>query len=142
MKHITSIKLKFGIPDKVFERLAAIQVQETVFVGTPEVMKFNAVNPMRRGIRLCRVFSYSTKPTTWAMQVLGSQATKNVLSLTDEQARFIINGGELRIEAEVEDGFVLLRWHEFTIGVGLYKRPVLKSQIPRFRSVEENPAGD
>ncbi len=139
MKHVRTIQLRFGIPDEVLDNLEAIQAQDTVFVGTSEVMRFNAVSPMRRGIRLCRIFSYSTKPTTWAMQVLGTKATKNVIALTDEQARRIINGAELRVEADVEDGFVLLRWHEFTIGVGLYKRPILKSQIPRFRSVEETP---
>lgn len=140
MRHVQSIQARFGIPDEVFKGLEPIQAQDTVFVGTREVMKFNAVNPMRRGIRLCRIFSYSTKPTTWAMQVLGSRATKNVIALSEEQARRIINGGELRLEADVEDGFVLLRWNEFTIGVGLYRRPVLKSQIPRFRAVEESSA--
>jgi len=31
---------------------------------------------------------------------------------------------------------VLIRWRRFVAGVGFYKRPVLKSQIPRFRPVE------
>jgi NOL1/NOP2/fmu family ribosome biogenesis protein len=137
MRHVSAIQRRFGIPEEVFEPLDAIQAQDTVFVGTREVMRFHAVNPMRRGVRLCRIFSYSTKPTTWAMQVLGNKATRNVITLTEEQARSVINGGELRIEADAEDGFVLLRWQEFVIGVGLYKRPLLKSQIPRFRSVDE-----
>jgi len=56
----------------------------------------------------------------------------------EEFDRWVLGlGGELRVEAEADNGFVLLRWHEFVIGVGLYRKPVLKSQIPRFRSVEE-----
>jgi len=137
MKHVRDIMERFGIPEEVFKRLAAIEAQDTVFVGTPEVMKFTAVRPMRCGIRLCRLFPYSVKPTSFAMQVLGRHATRNIIDLSDEQIRSIINGNELRVEAQADNGFVLLRWHEFVIGVGLYRKPVLKSQIPRFRSVEE-----
>jgi NOL1/NOP2/fmu family ribosome biogenesis protein len=107
-----------------------------VFVGTPEVMKFDAVRPMRRGIRLARVYPYSLKPTTFGMQVLGGQATRNVINVTDEQAKLLINGGALSIDVETDNGFVLIRWRGFVAGVGFYKRPVLKSQIPRFRPVE------
>ena len=127
---------RFGIPGDALAGLQAHEEQETIFVGTSEVMAFDAVRPMRRGIRLARLYPYSLKPTTFGMQVLGKQATRNVIELDDEQARRLINGGNLSIEANVENGFVLLSWQGFIAGVGFYKRPVLKSQIPRFRPVE------
>ena len=101
-------------------------------------MNFDAVRTMRRGIRLCRVFPYSVKPTTFALQLLGRHATRNVVDVGDEDVKTLINGGELRLEAEsgVENGFVLLRWRGFPVGVGHYRRPALKSQIPRIRPVE------
>ena len=126
---------RFGIPREVFDRLGVVEDQETVFVGTREVMEFDAVRPMRRGIRLARVYPYSVKPTTFGMQVLGGQATRNVVDLTDEQAKLLINGGSINTEVEANNGFVLLRWRGLVVGVGFYKRPVLKSQIPRFRPV-------
>jgi NOL1/NOP2/fmu family ribosome biogenesis protein len=127
---------RFGIPVETLDRLAAVEEQETVFVGTPEVMEFDAVRPMRRGIRLARVYPYSLKPTTFGMQVLGGHATRNVIDLGDEQAKLLINGGSLSTDLEADNGFVLVRWRGFVVGVGFYKRPVLKSQIPRFRPVE------
>ncbi len=135
-RRVRELSERFGIPREVFDRLAAVEDQETVFVGTPEVMGFDAVRPMRRGIRLARIYPYSLKPTTFAMQVLGQQTTRNVISLSDEQAKLLINGGSLNIEVEAENGFVLIGWRGFVVGVGFYKRPVLKSQIPRFRPVE------
>jgi len=120
----------------VFDRLGVVEDQETVFVGTREVMEFDAVRPMRRGIRLARIYPYSVKPTTFGMQVLGGQATRNVVDLTDEQAKLLINGGSINTEVEASNGFVLLGWRGLVVGVGFYKRPVLKSQIPRFRPVE------
>jgi len=127
---------RFGIPREVFDRLGVVEDQETVFVGTREVMEFDAVRPMRRGIRLARIYPYSVKPTTFGMQVLGGQATRNVVDLTDEQAKLLINGGSINTEVEASNGFVLLGWRGLVVGVGFYKRPVLKSQIPRYRPVE------
>jgi NOL1/NOP2/fmu family ribosome biogenesis protein len=135
-RRVRELSERLGIPREVFDRLEVIEEQETVFVGTPEVMKFDAVRPMRRGIRLARVYPYSLKPTTFGMQVLGGQATRNVIDVDDQQAKLLINGGTLRTESEVDNGFVLIRWWGFVAGVGFYKRPVLKSQIPRFRPVE------
>jgi NOL1/NOP2/fmu family ribosome biogenesis protein len=133
---VRELSERFGIPREVFDRLPAVEDQETVFVGTPEVMEFDAVRPMRRGIRLARIYPYSLKPTTFAMQVLGQHATRNVIGLSDEQVKLLINGGSLNVEVEAENGFVLIGWRDFVVGVGFYKRPVLKSQIPRFRPVE------
>jgi NOL1/NOP2/fmu family ribosome biogenesis protein len=135
-RRVRELSERFGIPREVFDRLPAVEDQETVFVGTPEVMEFDAVRPMRRGIRLARIYPYSLKPTTFAMQVLGQHATRNVIGLSDEQAKLLINGGSLNVEVEAENGFVLIGWRGFVVGVGFYKRPVLKSQIPRFRPVE------
>jgi NOL1/NOP2/fmu family ribosome biogenesis protein len=135
-RRIRELSERFGIPRRAFDRLAAIEDQETIFVGTPEVMRFDAVRPMRRGIRLARVYPYSLKPTTFGMQVLGGQATRNVVDVTDEQAKLLINGGILRADIEADNGFVLIRWRGFVAGVGFYKRPTLKSQIPRYRPVE------
>jgi NOL1/NOP2/fmu family ribosome biogenesis protein len=136
MRRVDELVRRFGIPDKVFSGLEVMEEQETVFVGTPDVMEFDAVRPMRRGLRMCRVFPHSVKPTTWAMQVLAKDATRNCIDLTKEQASAIINGGELDIESGASDGFVLLRWNGFVVGIGLYKRPRLKSQVPRYRPVD------
>jgi NOL1/NOP2/fmu family ribosome biogenesis protein len=135
-RRVRELSERFGIPREAFDWLAAVEDQETVFVGTSEVMEFDAVRPMRRGIRLARMYPYSLKPTTFGMQVLGAQATRNVIDVSDEQAKLLINGGTLKADLEADNGFVLISWRGFVAGVGFYKRPILKSQIPRFRPVE------
>jgi NOL1/NOP2/fmu family ribosome biogenesis protein len=136
MKSASELARRFGIPEAVLQRLGLLQDQDTVFAGTKEAMVFDALRPLRRGIRLCRVFPYSVKPTTFALQVLGRHATRNVVDVDEDAAKALINGGEVRIEAPVTDGFVLIRWRGFAVGIGHYRRPVLKSQIPRIRPVE------
>ncbi|MEO0081335.1 MAG: RsmB/NOP family class I SAM-dependent RNA methyltransferase [candidate division WOR-3 bacterium] len=130
---------RFGVPAVVFQRLGTATGPGAVFVGTHEVMAFNAVRPMRRGIRLLRVFPHSVKPTTWAMQILGRYATRNCIDVTESQAVRLIGGEQLETVAPAEDGFVLIRCREFVVGVGLYRRPFLKSLIPRHRPVQDIP---
>lgn len=133
---IEFLRKRFGLPDDWLNGLETFKDQETIFVGTPEVMRFEAVKPLRRGIRLCRLFTYSVKPTTFAMQVLGRAATSNCIEVDEEQAKLLVNGGTIEIEAAAENGFVIIVWQGFVVGVGIYKKPVLKSCIPKFRPVD------
>ncbi|MCX7732091.1 MAG: hypothetical protein N2248_02880 [candidate division WOR-3 bacterium] len=136
MSPVEFLRNRFGLPEEWLQGLETITEQATVFIGTPEVIRFNAVKPLRRGLRLCRIFPHSIKPTTFAMQLLGREATANQIEVDEQQAKQLINGGTVEIAADVENGFVLISWRSFIIGVGIYKRPVLKSCIPRFRPVD------
>ena len=139
LSQVREICQRFGIPESVLKGLVDVQAQDTVFVATEDVMSFNLVRPMRRGLRFCRMFPRSTKPTTFAMQVLGRSATRNCIDVDETTARHLVNGSQAEIDAasDVENGFVLIRCRGFVLGTGLYKRPVLKSQIPKYRPVEE-----
>ncbi|MGQ9707676.1 MAG: methyltransferase RsmF C-terminal domain-like protein [bacterium] len=136
MEPIDFLRKRFGFALNWLNDLELKKEQETIFVGTPEVMQFDEIKALRRGLRLCRLFPHSIKPTTFAMQLLGKTATRNRIDVTEEQSRALINGGEIEIEADVENGFVIIFWHNFVVGVGLYKKPILKSHIPKFRPVD------
>ncbi len=136
MRQVRAVVERFGLGDDFMKRWATVAAQDTIFIGTPEAMGFDAVRPLRRGLRMCRLFPHTVKPTTWAMQVLGREAKRNVIDVTEEQARVLANGGECDVEADATDGFVLVRWQGFIVGVASYRRPHLKSQMPRYRPVD------
>lgn len=133
---VAAVLERFGIPEAALSGLALESTPAAVFVGTPEVMGFDQVKPLRRGLRFCRIFPHSIKPASHAMQLLGPWATRNCIRVSSEQAVLLVNGGEVSVEADASDGFVLILWEEFVLGTGLYRRPVLKSQMPRFRPVD------
>lgn len=130
---------RFGVPAEALAGLDVVEGQGAFFIGTRKVMAFDAVRPLRRGIRFCRVFPRSVKPTTHAMQVLGRHATRNCIDLDRKSVVRLIGGEQLQFQAppDVENGYVLVRVDGFAAGVGLYRRPVLKTQLPRYRPVEE-----
>ncbi|OYD16652.1 hypothetical protein CH330_02295 [candidate division WOR-3 bacterium JGI_Cruoil_03_51_56] len=136
LKQVKELSERFGIDPGVFKRLGFMLRQETVFIADRKVMEFDQVKPIRRGIRFCRVFPHSVKPTTWAMQILGKHATRNCIDVTKEQAVELINGKQLKLNAAAENGFVIIRCSGHVVGVGHYKSPILKSQIPKYRPVE------
>lgn len=136
MEPISFLRTRFGFSSSWLEGLSLITEQGTIFVGTPEAMRFDRVKPLRRGMRLCRIFPHSIKPTTFSMQILGNLAVKNRIEVNSEQVKGLINGSSIEVDAEVEDGFVLIVWQGFVVGVGFYKKPVLKSHIPKSRPVE------
>lgn len=136
MRAVREVLERFGITREAVAEHEFLVAPEAVFVATPEVMAFDAVEPLRRGMRFCRFYPRSIKPTSHAMQLFGRQATRNRVVVDESDAVTLVNGGSVNVEAEADDGFVLICWREYVLGTGLYKRPVLKSQIPRFRPVD------
>jgi NOL1/NOP2/fmu family ribosome biogenesis protein len=124
---------RFGFPEGLFRNWALVDHVDDVFITTPDVEEFARIRPVRKGIRLARVFRHGIKPTTNAMQVFGRYATRNVVELNADQAGKFIQGESQEITAEVEDDFVIVRHESFTLGVGLYRAGLLKSQVPLSR---------
>ena len=127
------LQKRFGFPDDLFRNWALVDHEDDVFITTPEVEEFSLVKPVRKGIRFARVFRHGIKPTTNAMQVFGRHATRNTIALNQAQALLFVRGEEMAITASVEDDFVIVQHEGFTLGVGLYRHGVLKSQVPRSR---------
>lgn len=77
------------------------------------------------------------KPTTEAVQRFGGTATRNVLELDRERARRFVAGKDQPVEWDGDWGYLIVA-HEIAgssepIGVGLYIRGELRSQIPKGR---------
>ena len=124
---------RFGFPEGLLRTYALVEHKEDVFITTPEAGKFEGVKPVRKGIRLARILPHGIKPTTNAMQLLGIQATRNVLDLDLFQAREFVQGTPIELTAPVEEGFVIVRHDGFILGVGLYRPGSLRSQVPLSR---------
>jgi NOL1/NOP2/fmu family ribosome biogenesis protein len=124
---------RFGFPPGLFRTWALVAHEEDVFITTPEAEEFDRIKPVRKGLRLARIFPHGFKPTTNAMQVFGARATRNTVELTRDQAQSFVSGTAIALAAQAEDGFVIVRHDGFTLGVGLYRHGQLKSQVPLSR---------
>ena len=93
------------------------------------------------GMTLLRTRQEHWKPTTDAIQRFGGHATKNVITLDGDEAAAFVAGDDREIERwDGEWGYLIVA-HEIAgdvepIGVGLYLRGELRSQIPKGRRRE------
>ncbi len=128
----------FGIIADIFDKLETIKVDNEVHIGTNEVVTFKQLKVYRRGIKLAQVFTHSTKFTTGAIQLFGKFAQKNILQLSYSESMMFARGQEFSPRSKPnnsENGFVIVKYKQFPIGIGNYKDGKLKSSIPRSQVV-------
>ncbi len=82
----------------------------------------------KTGIPLCRISS-GIKPTTYAMQVFGRLADKNIVRLGRDEAFSYVEGYD--IDAECDHGYVLVFHGEDCLGVGFCRDGKIENLLPK-----------
>jgi hypothetical protein len=126
---------RFGIPPEAFEGVSFFLRGRNVWAfSLPEVpdLDYEAV-----GLRFISLRGRVPKPSTYALQLFGRFATKNVVDLSSDQARKFIAGERQSLEADLEDGYVVVAHQGDVLGCGLYSRGELISQLPKERRIGE-----
>lgn len=135
---------RFGIPPAAFEGVSFFRRGRNVWAfSLPEIPDLRCESV---GLRFISVRGKVPKPTTTALQLFGRVATKNVVDLSSDQAERFIAGERQRLEADVEDGYVVVSYRGGVLGCGLYSEGELISQLPKERritreGIENRPLG-
>jgi NOL1/NOP2/fmu family ribosome biogenesis protein len=97
------------------------------------------------GLPLLRQVQRQLKPTTAALQLFGPHANKNIVSLTLEQLRELVEKKEIKGEFGASPGYVIVVAETIIIGCALSLPGRLISQFPRHLFTEQTweylPAG-
>ncbi len=124
---------RFGLDSELFSAYRYwMRGREKLWMATPQAEPPPEPAAESIGIALLSYKRDHVKPKTFALQLLGRHIRRNVVELESESAavRFV-SGQSQNVSAEVEPGFVHVRYREFELGCGLYARGQLHSQIPR-----------
>ncbi|RRJ31155.1 DUF7122 family protein [Halocatena pleomorpha] len=130
---------RFGVDPAVFEDYSFWEKgagKLWVFAGdVPTPITVEAV-----GLTALRVRQEHWKPTTDAVQRFGQHATKNVIELSDSEARTFIAGEDQQLAWDGDWGYLIvsrsIAGDTEPLGVGLYLHGELRSQIPKGRRRE------
>lgn len=99
---------------------------------SPHIQEVLALRPETVGLRLARYTNIGLKPTTYAIQIFGHFAQRNLVRLSPEEAISFLRGQEIRKRCPAEPGFVIAFLDDWPIGCGLYKGVgVLQSLVPK-----------
>ena len=128
---------RFGMPPDAFQAFSFYRKARMIWMFSEEMLP-----PFRletAGLRIMSMKKGPWKPTTYALQLLGRYATKNVVSLDEDGARMFIAGGTFEMEADLEEGYVIATFEGQVLGCALYSRGRLISQLPKERRRPEDP---
>lgn len=127
---------RFGIPSRVFDEYSFWEKGK----GKIWIVNGDLDSPLRVqaiGMRCLRVRQQFWKPTTNAIQRFGGAATKNRIELSSQNAAKFVRGASITGEWDVDNGYVIVLRRmtdsPHPIGVGLFTRGELQSQIPKSR---------
>jgi len=140
---LEELNQRFGVEPDYFGSYHLFTRKNDVWCSTPEAGELKLAGIVRRGLRIARVFDFSVRPTTNAVQLLADSIKRNKVDLNELEAKLFLAGRTQEIEVPkgeeseegVTDGFVVAFHKGFALGIGLLTGTKLKSQVPRSRRV-------
>ena len=126
---------RFGIDRKEFENLEFYEKSKgrIYSVNKPAFKLLESVNrPISAGLLFARM-SAAFKPTSVIIQIFGRYAKKNILDLDVEEAKTYISGLDLEMQntGNCTDGYVIVRYNDYSLGIGLLKAGKLKNMLQK-----------
>jgi NOL1/NOP2/fmu family ribosome biogenesis protein len=125
------LEKRFGIPEEIFAPFLLFRRRKTWWllhhskrVPLPAHLKVSIV-----GLKAFDQVGKHLKPTTRMIQIFGNHATKGVHELSQEGFERLVRGGLLKINTDLEDGFVILRLGEKVLGIGLLIQSTISARI-------------
>jgi len=122
---------RFGIPEEIFAPFLLFCRRKTWWllhhpksVPLPAPLKVSQV-----GLKAFDQVGRYLQPTTRMIQIFGHHATRGVHDLTPDDFATLRRGELVRINTDLEEGFVILRLGEKVVGIGLMIQGTLSSRI-------------
>jgi hypothetical protein len=124
---------RFGIPGAIFSNYYLYGRSRTVWLINKDdrLRDLASLQVASVGMVLLRWVGTHLKPTSVALQHFGAHADKNVVSLTSDQLRDLVESKEIKSEFVSSPGYVIVASSSVIIGCALYLPGRLISQFPR-----------
>ena len=130
---------RFGIPKESFNDYHFIENEEKFWICSLDTTTIDFKNLRTEGIGMLFARKGLTlKPTTNMIQLFGKFATKNIVELNEEQKTRFLSGLDIsELDANVDSGYVIVKYKENYLGCSLYKEGTLKNQIPKAKRIKK-----
>ncbi|UCE83387.1 MAG: hypothetical protein JSV47_02275 [Deltaproteobacteria bacterium] len=124
---------RFGIPQTLFTNHFFCRRGATVWMLNKDhrLPSLASLRVQTVGLPLLRRIKAHLKPTSVALQLFGSHASKNIVSLEPEQLGDLAERKEIRGEFACSPGYVIVVTNSVIVGCALFLPGRLISQFPR-----------
>ena len=130
---------RFGIQESVFANHYLLRRGRIVWLlsKNDRLMNLALLRVQSVGLPLLRQVNTQLKPTTAALQLLGPHANKNIVRLTLDQLRELVEEKEIKGDFDTSPGYVIVVAETLIIGCALSVPGRLISQFPRHLFTEK-----
>ncbi len=133
---------RFGLKKELFEDYVFVKSGRKIWITNRDVVdkNFSGLNVEAVGMLFLRWEKKKEriKLTTNGAQMFGMHATKNVVEVSEGKVHDVLCGLNLYdIECDAEDGYVILKYKEHILGIGLKQGRFIKNLIPKARRIKK-----
>jgi NOL1/NOP2/sun family putative RNA methylase len=132
-KGLNYMKERFDVDFDDVEGLELVERHDDLWLASEESTGYDAET---RGIRALRATGIGLKPTTYLLQYLDDEISKNIVEINDEECEKLLAREDMISRDLDEEGYVALKYEDRVLGCGFYKNEKVSSRIPKGRSKE------
>lgn len=124
---------RFGIPEDLFDDYLLFKRRRTWWLlkDSPPVRAAAQLKVSMVGLRAFNQVGNFLKPSTRLIQLFGHLATRARVEMDEKQLKKMLSGDCIRVDLDLEDGYVLLCLKGRPLGLGIFIDGVASSQLPR-----------
>lgn len=132
---------RFGINKDYFNEYEFYKTSKKIWIASKGINSANLIDiPFESiGMHFATIDKKRKrfKISTDASQIFGKLATKNFVDISEEKLLDVLRGFDLiNFESNAEDGYVLLKYKDHILGVGLKNGKFIKNMIPKERRLK------
>ncbi|MFH0868442.1 MAG: hypothetical protein V1831_03955 [Candidatus Woesearchaeota archaeon] len=107
-----------------------------VFIVNRDISKidFSKLRTNSIGIYFCEIDKLGIRLSIEGSQIVGLKAAKNIVEITEEQAKQWFKGEDLEVERDYS-GFVIIKYNNDFLGTGKYKSRKVLNYVNKSRRV-------
>lgn len=132
-KGLNYLKERFEVALDDLKGLELIERHEDLWLASEESTNYDVET---RGIRALRATGMGLKPTTYLLQYLEEEISRNLVEISDEECGKLLARKDMIPRDMKEEGYVALKYEGRVLGCGFYKNGKISSRIPKGRSNE------
>lgn len=131
-KYIDDISTHFGIPKEIFEKYKYLIKNRDLSFTNEDSLDYDPDFFLRVGTKFGIIDkNNSCKLHSHAAQILGKFASKNIISLINENELKTYFSGGIIYRSEEDKGQKIIKYNNLFLGTGIAIKNQLKSQFPR-----------
>lgn len=124
---------RFGFQIGDLEGLELVERHDDLWLASKQSTEYDIET---RGVRALRATGIGLKPTTYLLQYLDDEISRNVVEVSDEECEKLLAREEMTPRELDDEGYVALKYEDKVLGCGFYKDEKVSSRIPKGRSKE------